>query len=126
MDGETGNFTKDSRGLESLLENLIPRSLVPLRYLMTCFAASIWPGDGLALYLAIMLVIVAISGRVWVDNQFRDPTYLRRICISFSFSANGRSRSGTASTGCLDLYGVGLLHVAADSKPASLISSSVS
>ena len=62
LDGSTGNLTKDSSGLESLLENLIPRSLVPLRYLMTCFAASMWPGDGFTLYLAFILVMVAMSG----------------------------------------------------------------
>ena len=126
FDGETGNLTNDSSGLQSLLEKRIPRSFVPLRYLITCLAASMWPGDGFALYLAIMLVIVAMSGRVWVDSQLRDPTYFRRISVSFSFSASGRSRSGTASTGWPDLYGVGLLQVAADSRPASLMSSSVS
>ena len=64
LDGSTGNLTNDSRGLQSLLENRIPMSLVPLRYFMTCFAASMWPGEGFEVYLAIMLVIVAISGRV--------------------------------------------------------------
>ncbi len=74
FDGSTGNLTNDSSDFESLLEKRIPRFLVPLRYLMTCFAASMCPGEGLELYLAIIFVIVAMSGRVWVDNQLRHPT----------------------------------------------------
>ena len=97
--GSTGNLTKDSSGLQSLLENRIPKFLVPLRYLIKCFAASMWPGDGLEVYLAIMLVIVATSGLVCVESQFRHPTYLRRIEVNFSFSVRDRSRSGTSSSG---------------------------
>ncbi len=53
-------MTSDSSGLQSLLENLFPRSLIPLRYFITCFAASMCPGEELELYLEIILVIIAI------------------------------------------------------------------
>ena len=42
----------------------MPRLLVvPLRYLMTCLAASMWPGDGQWQYCAMMLVMD--GGYVW-------------------------------------------------------------
>ena len=40
FEGSMGNLTKDSSEVESRLENRMPRFLVPLRYLMTCLAAS--------------------------------------------------------------------------------------
>ena len=40
LEGSMGNLTNDSSDLQSRLENRMPRFLVPLRYLMTCLAAS--------------------------------------------------------------------------------------
>ena len=56
----------------------MPKIEVPFRYFMTCFAASMWPGEGLHWCLARIDVITDMSGRVPVANQLRDPTNLLR------------------------------------------------
>lgn len=73
---------------------------------MTCFAALICPGVALEQYCAIMFVIVAMSGRVCVDSQLREPTCLRRIAECFSVSAWLELSSGMESTGWPEQYGV--------------------
>jgi len=84
--GSKGNLTKDSSADEDLLENLMPRSAVSMRYRMAYLAESIWPGEHLLLYCAIMLVMVDKSGRVWVESQFREPTYSWRVLLRASRS----------------------------------------
>jgi hypothetical protein len=71
--GSIGNFTNDSNCAWRWVVKQIPFALVPLRYLMTCLTCVRWPGDRLAVYFASRLVMVAISGRVEIVNQFRHP-----------------------------------------------------
>ena len=58
-----------------VLWNAIPRVLVPFRYLIMRFAASICLRIALWLYFDRRLVSVAISGRVDVANHWRLPVY---------------------------------------------------
>jgi hypothetical protein len=58
------NFTNELRCALSRLLNKIPFCFVPLRYLTTLLACSMCPVVAFDVYLASILVIVAISGRV--------------------------------------------------------------
>jgi hypothetical protein len=69
-DGLIGNLTNDSSWFLFLEENIIPFDFVPFKYLITLFATSMLPFDGLLEYLANILVIVDISGSVNIFNQF--------------------------------------------------------
>ena len=42
-----GNWANDDSVGSGSLWNDIPKFAVPLRYFMTCFSASMWPGEGL-------------------------------------------------------------------------------
>ena len=72
--GSMGNFTKEFKSDRSVLLNTMPSVFVPLRYLMTHFAAWMWPLEALVVYCASMLVIGWMSGRVDIDNQLSEPT----------------------------------------------------
>ena len=100
MEGSRGNFTNDSREVLCCVVKQIPWCLVPFRYRTTLLTLSRWPLDGFAVYFARMLVMVAISGRVDMDNHVRQPISccmrcFRRACAS----AFGRRLVGIESTG---------------------------
>ena len=88
---------------------------------MMCLAALMCPGVALEQYCAIMFVIVAISGRVCVDSQLREPTCLGRVAECFSVSVWFELSSGMESTGWPERYGVRGGLVAASWRPASSI-----
>ena len=73
-DGGSGNFRNEVMCGFSVVVNSMPCSLVPFRYLITLFAAAMCPFDGFKVYLARMLVMVAMSGRVEIASQLRQPT----------------------------------------------------
>ena len=72
-----GNLTWELSVALSWLEKVIPKVRVPFKYLMTCLAARMWPLVALVVYLARKLVTGAISGRVEMASQLREPT---RVC----------------------------------------------
>jgi hypothetical protein len=78
VDGSIGNLTCDSSFSCCLLLKLIPSVLVPLRYLMTRFAALMCDCVAFTVYWASRFVIVAISGRV--DNE-RHVKHHMSTCI---------------------------------------------
>ena len=90
---------------------------------MTCLAALMCPDVALEQYCAIMFVIVAMSGHVCVESQFREPTYLWRLAECFSVSAWLALSSGIESTGWPERYGVRRGLVAVSWSPASSMSS---
>jgi len=53
---------------------------------MTYLVESIWSGEHLLLCWVNMLVMVDKSGRVWVESQFREPTYSWRVLLRDSRS----------------------------------------
>ena len=57
---------------------VMPFVFVPLMYLTTQIAVSMWPCDGLWVYFARRATGVAMSGRVEIASQLRLPT---RYCI---------------------------------------------
>ena len=87
------------------MENRIPFDLVPFRYLITRFTASMWPFVGMTVYFAIIFVIVDISGLVDIDSQLRHPTI---FCIYLTYEGFALSTSIIVilSTGYPCLYGV--------------------
>ena len=91
---------------------------------MTCFAAVMCPGDGLLIYLANMFVIVDRSGLVPWESHRSEPTRLLICFVNFVLSSSCISTCGTLSTGCPDLYGVGLEDTASPPNPADWISCS--
>ena len=73
---------------------------------MTYLAASMCPGEELAQYCAMMLVIVERSGLVWVASQLRLPMYSWRVLFSLARSLLVMSMCGIESTGNPLRYGV--------------------
>jgi len=53
---------------------------------MAYLAESMWPGEHLLLYWAMMLVMVDKSGLVWVESQLRELTYSWRVLLRDSRS----------------------------------------
>ena len=88
---------------------------------MTCLAALMCPGVALEQYCAFMFVIVAISRRVCVDSQLREPTCLRRVAECFSVSAWFELSLGMESRLWPEQYGVRRGPLAASWRPASSI-----
>jgi hypothetical protein len=82
-----------------------------LRYWRTYFALSMCPGDGQFWYWAIMLVIMAISGLVWVEIQLWEPTIVWSLDSNLIHCIGGMSMFGIESTGWPDWYGVGFVIV---------------
>ena len=75
-----GNLTKDVSEVLGIVVNRMPVSLVPFRYFITYFTWSICDFEGLCVYLARMLVIVAMSGRVEIASHVRQPIYCCIVC----------------------------------------------
>ena len=103
-----GNFRNELISALAVVVNSMPCSLVPFKYLMTLFAASICPLEGLRVYFARRLVIVAMSGRVEIESQFRQPTnccmvWLLARLVAFDSDFGG---GGMESTGDPILCGV--------------------
>ena len=73
---------------------------------MAYLAASMCPGEHFVLYCAMILVIVARSGHVCVDNQLRQLENSWRSLFKEACSLSGRGISGTLSTGRPLRYGV--------------------
>ena len=79
-----GNLTYALILAVGIVVNKIPLDLVPWRYFITRLIASMCPLVGIIVYLAIMFVIVAMSGRVEIDNQFN---HLIIFCIYLTYNA---------------------------------------
>ena len=95
-----GNLTKDVSEVLGIVVNRMPVSLVPFRYLITYLTWSICDFEGLCVYLARMLVIVAMSGRVEIASHVKHPIYCCIVCCSFRWAWSDRLEgSGIESTG---------------------------
>jgi hypothetical protein len=100
-----GNFTYALIFAVDVVVKRIPLDFVPWRYFITRLIASMWPLAGIIVYLAIMLVMVAMSGRVEIDNQFKHP---KNFCMYLTYDAFAVVGVvvGILSTGKPDRYGV--------------------
>ena len=82
------------------MEKRLPLDFVPFKYLITRLTASIWPFVGITVYLAIMFVIVDMSGLVDNDSQLRHPT---NFCIYLTYDGFA------LSAGIVDILSTGYL-----------------
>ena len=87
-------------------ENIIPRFLVPLTYLIAYLAAQIWAGSGLWQCWLRRDVIVARSGRVELVSHKSEPTRLYIVCFRDGEARLSLGGRGIESTGCPERYGV--------------------
>ena len=79
--------------------------MVPLRYLRTYLACARWPSEGLEQYLASMLVIGAMSGRVEVVSHVSDPRIDWKVLVRCAWCASEYVWDLILSTGRPDLNG---------------------
>ena len=95
----TENFTHDLIFKFGELVNAILNVQVPQRYLITHFAVNVFPFAGCETYFASMLVIVAISGCVDMDNHVNDPTINCILALSFCCIVSSYKTDLILSTG---------------------------
>ena len=97
-----GNLTNDSTLESVIVSKLMPRVLVPLRYLITRLTYRRWDLVAFVVYLASMLVIVAMSGRVDIESQVKQPIRTCIVCVFSEYSVDGERGVGMESTGYPD------------------------